>query len=67
MVDIELGKCRYPVRRPSQYDVLLVMNARKVFEVVNHTEIADLTGYALLKTTIVKKLLNNESCTHFTK
>ena len=23
-------KCRYPVRRPSQYDVLLIMNATKV-------------------------------------
>ena len=22
--------CRYPVRRPSQYDVLLIMNATKV-------------------------------------
>ena len=25
-----LKQCRYPVRRPSQYDVLLVMNATKV-------------------------------------
>ena len=27
---IFLKYCRYPVRRPSQYDVLLIMNATKV-------------------------------------